>query len=148
MEENFSKNSSEQQDYNEIKDMLSNLLLDLFKTMLDYKNIQYVGEENNFEYLDALVRINYPQFSQTLIHLSVLRNEPNHTYLDVIKTLLSTYIHLKDMYNDYPAYKYDLYYGVANGGTNSEIIFFSGMHLVPIQSELDDNGIKINFRKA
>ena len=55
---------------------------------------------------------------------------------------------IKDMYNDYPAYKYDLYYGVANGGTNSEIIFFSGMHLVPTQSELDDNGIKINFRKA
>lgn len=100
MEENFSKNSSEQQDYNEIKDMLSNLLLDLFKTMLDYKNIQYVGEENNFEYLDALVRINYPQFSENLIHLSVSRNEPNHSHLDIIKTMLSTYACLNKLYSD------------------------------------------------
>ena len=100
MENDFSKNSFEQQNYNKVIEMLENLYLDLFRTMLDYKNVSYVNEENNFEYLDSLVRINYPQFSQTLIHLSVLRNEPNHTYLDVIKTLLSTYIHLKDMYND------------------------------------------------
>ncbi len=86
--------------YKEIINMIEDLYLDLFRTMLDYKNVSYVNEENNLEYLDSLVRINYPQFSQTLIHLSVLRNEPNHTYLDVIKTLLSTYIHLKDMYND------------------------------------------------
>ena len=90
----------EQQDYNDIKDMLNNLLLDLFRTMLDYKNVSYVNEENNFEHLDALVRINYPQFSEDLIHLSVSRNEPNHTYLDVIKTMLSTYVYLKKMYND------------------------------------------------
>ena len=68
--------------------------------MLDYKNESYENEENNFEYLDALVRIAYPQFSQDLIHLSVLKNEPNHTYLDVIKTMLSTYVCLKKMYND------------------------------------------------
>ena len=90
----------EQQDYNDIKDMLNNLLLDLFRTMLDYKNVSYVNEENNFEHLDALVRINYPQFSEDLIHLSVSRNEPNHTYLDVIKTMLSMYVYLKKMYND------------------------------------------------
>lgn len=100
MEENFSKNLSEQQDYNEIKDMLSNLLLDLFRTMLDYKNIQYVGEENNFEYLEALVRINYPQFSENLIHLSVSRNEPNHSHLDIIKKMLSTYACLNKLYSD------------------------------------------------
>ena len=100
MEENFSKNSFEQKEYDEIKDMLKNLLLELFKTMLDYKNISYANEENNFEYLDSLVRINYPQFSEDLIHLSVSRSEPNHTYLDVIKTMLSTYMYLKKMYNN------------------------------------------------
>ena len=100
MENNFLKDLFNRQRYNEVIDILDNLYIDLFKDMLDYKNESYVNEENNFEYLDSLVRINYPQFSQTLIHLSVLRNEPNHTYLDVIKTLLSTYIHLKDMYND------------------------------------------------
>ena len=93
-------NNQEIVDINEIKDMLNNLLLDLFRTMLDYKNVSYLNEENNFEHLDALVRINYPQFSEDLIHLSVSRNEPNHTYLDVIKTMLSTYVYLKKMYND------------------------------------------------
>ena len=100
MEEKFSKDSFEQEDYDEIKVMLNGLLLDLFRTMLDYKNVSYVNEENNFEHLDALVRINYPQFSEDLIHLSVSRNEPNHTYLCVIKTMLSTYVYLKKMYND------------------------------------------------
>ena len=100
MKTNFSKNLFDQQSYDEIIEMLDNLYLDIFRTMLDYKNVSYVNEENNFEYLDSLVRINYPQFSQTLIHLSVSRNEPNRTYLDVINTLLSTYIHLKDMYSN------------------------------------------------
>lgn len=100
MEEKLIENSFEQQDYNEIKEMLKNLLLDLFRTMLEYKNISYENEENNFEYLDALVRINYPQFSDALIHLSVSRNEPNHTYLDTIKTMIYTYSYLKKMYNN------------------------------------------------
>ena len=100
MEEKFIKDSFEQQDYDEINDMLNNLLLDLFRTMLNYKNISYANEENNFEYLDSLVRINYPQFSGDLIYLSVLRHEPNHTYLNVIKTMLYTYVYLKKMYND------------------------------------------------
>ena len=68
--------------------------------MLDYKNESYVNGEHDFEYLDSLVRISYPQFSQDLIHLSVVRNEPNYTYLDIINSLLSTYMHLKDMYKD------------------------------------------------
>ena len=80
--------------------MLNDLLLDLFRTMLDYKNVSYVNEENNFEHLDCLVRMNYPQFSEDLMHLSISRSEPNHTYLDVIKTMLSTYVSLKKMYNN------------------------------------------------
>ena len=100
MEEKFSKDSFEQEDYDEIKGMLNDLLLDLFRTMLDYKKVSYVNEENNFEHLDCLVRMNYPQFSEDLMHLSISRSEPNHTYLDVIKTMLSTYVSLKKMYNN------------------------------------------------
>lgn len=55
---------------------------------------------------------------------------------------------IKGIYDGYPAYKYDLYYGVANGGMNSEVLFFSDASLVPTQKELDDNGVKINFRRA
>lgn len=100
MENNFLKDLFNRQRYNEVIDILNNLYIDLFKDMLDYKNESYVNEENNFEYLDSLVRINYPQFSQDLIHLSVVRNEPNYTYLDIINSLLSTYMHLKDMYKN------------------------------------------------
>lgn len=80
--------------------MLQDLLLDQFRTMLDYKNVSYEKEENNFEHLDALVRINYPQFSEYLIDISVSRSEPNHTYLEIIRKMLSTYICLKKMYNN------------------------------------------------
>ena len=100
MENNFLKDLFNRQRYNEVIDILDNLYIDLFKDMLDYKNESYVNEENNFEYLDSLVRITYPQFSQDLIYLSVVRNEPNYTYLDIINSLLSTYMHLKDMYKD------------------------------------------------
>lgn len=100
MEPNFLKDLFNQQRYDEVIEMLDNLYLDLFRTMLDYKNESYENEENNIQYLDSLVRISYPQFSQDLIHLSVLRNEPNYTYLDRINALLSTYMHLKDMYKN------------------------------------------------
>ena len=100
MDDNFSEDLFNQQNYDEIINMINKLYLDLFTTMLDYKNESYSNEENNLEYLDSLVGIAYPQFSQNLIHISVLRNEPNHTYLEIIRTLLYTYIHLKDMYKD------------------------------------------------
>ena len=100
MENNFLKDLFNRQRYNEVIDILDNLYIDLFKDMLDYKNESYVNEENNFEYLDSLVRITYPQFSQDLIYISVVRNEPNYTYLDIINSLLSTYMHLKDMYKN------------------------------------------------
>lgn len=100
MENNNLENLYNQEKYEEIINMLKDLYLDLFRIMLDYKNKSYENEENSFEYLDSLVRITYPQFSQSLIHLSVSRNEPNHTYLEVISVLLSTYIHLKNMYDD------------------------------------------------
>ena len=100
MENNVLKDLFNKQRYNEVIDILDDLYIDLFKDMLDYKNESYVNWEHDFEYLDSLVRISYPQFSQDLIHLSVVRNEPNYTYLDIINSLLSTYMHLKDMYKD------------------------------------------------
>ncbi len=100
MENNVLKDLFNKQRYNEVIDILDDLYIDLFKDMLDYKNESYVNGEHDFEYLDSLVRISYPQFSQDLIHLSVVRNEPNYTYLDIINSLLSTYMHLKDMYKD------------------------------------------------
>lgn len=100
MENQDFENLYNQQKYHEIIDMLNNIYLELFREMLDYKKESYENEENNFEYLDSLVRIIYPQFSQDLIHLSALRNEPSYTYLEVIRELLYTYMHLKNMYKN------------------------------------------------
>ena len=119
MDSKFFKDLFNKESYDEIIDMFNKLYLDLFRAMLDYKNESYVNEENNFEYLDSLVRIVYPQFSQNLIHLSVLKNEPNHTYLDVINTLLSTYIHLKDMYKNA---EFENKYFKCNPNSNEDII--------------------------
>ena len=66
----------------------------------DYEKYKEIINMITDLYLDSLVRITYPQFSQSLIHISVSRNEPYHTYLEVISVLLSTYIHLKNMYDD------------------------------------------------
>ena len=79
----------DQEKYKEIINMITDLYLDLFRIMLDYKNVSYINQEDNFEYLDSLVRLSYPQFSQSLIECSVSRNEPNHTYLDVINGSMS-----------------------------------------------------------
>lgn len=115
MEDIFNKKT-----YQEIKAMLNDLYLELFRYMLDYKKVSYLKEENNFEYLDSLVRINYPQFSQSLIHISVLINEPNdNTYLDIIKELLATYINLKDMYMDF---EFEKKYLESNPNSGEDVI--------------------------
>lgn len=119
MEENSLKDSYEEQAYKDIKVILKNLLLELFREMLDYKNISYVNEENNFEHLDAQVRLNYPQFSFALIDLSVTRNEPHHTYLDVIKNMLTTYVYLKKNYKDA---EFEKMYFESNPNTGEDIV--------------------------
>ena len=48
MEDIFNKKT-----YQEIKAMLNDLYLELFRDMLDYKKVSYLKEENNFEYLDS-----------------------------------------------------------------------------------------------
>lgn len=55
---------------------------------------------------------------------------------------------IREIYKAYEGYNFDLVYGVANTGVNSEIMFFSHRELVPSNKELMDNKIKINFRVA
>ena len=50
MKDNILENVSDKQEYDEIIKILNILYLDLFTTMLDYKNESYENEENNFEY--------------------------------------------------------------------------------------------------
>ena len=75
----------------------SNIVNAVYK---DERGFVWLGTQTGLDRFDGVSVITYPQFSQDLIHLSVVRNEPNYTYLDIINSLLSTYMHLKDMYKN------------------------------------------------
>jgi len=53
---------------------------------------------------------------------------------------------IRTIYNAYQGYNFDLVYGVANTGLNSEIMFLSDNILVPNNDELKKVNVKINFR--
>ena len=55
---------------------------------------------------------------------------------------------IRTIYNAYQGYNFDLVYGVANTGLNSEIMFLSNQALVPTTDELNKSDIKINFRRC
>jgi len=100
MSTNMIKDLFNQKKYDEVIDMLKYLYVDLYHDMLDYKNQKYDGKEDNYDYLSVLIRNNYPQFKDDLIHLSVLYSEPDTSYLDQINSLLSTYMFMKKQYKN------------------------------------------------
>lgn len=53
---------------------------------------------------------------------------------------------IAEMYSDYEIRHFDLTYSAANKGIASELMFFSDIACCPTKRQLDDNGIKINFR--
>lgn len=55
---------------------------------------------------------------------------------------------IRTIYNAYQGYNFDLVYGVANTGLNSEIMFLSDEGLVPSEREMEEKNIKINFRSC
>ena len=53
---------------------------------------------------------------------------------------------IREIYSNYTCWKFDLVYGVANSGLNSEILYISDSSLLPKNEEL--SAIKINLRKS
>lgn len=53
---------------------------------------------------------------------------------------------IAEMYSDHDIRHFDLTYSAANKGTASELMIFSDIASCPTQKQLDNNGIKINFR--
>ena len=53
---------------------------------------------------------------------------------------------IRDIYSNYSCWKFDLVYGVANSGLNSEILYISNEDLLP--NEEERALIKINLRKS
>lgn len=90
------------------------------KGKLLYKN--FFGAKDHKDIHDLIVKLNCPWIV---------------TYDNVIE--------IQRIYNDYTAWKFDLIYGAANSGLNSEILYISDERLLPDESEIED--IKINLRK-
>ena len=52
---------------------------------------------------------------------------------------------IQKIYEELQAWQFDMVYGVANSGLNSEILFISDVSLLP--EKLDDKKLKINLRQ-
>ncbi|MCM1272127.1 MAG: DNA adenine methylase [Clostridium sp.] len=88
-----------------------------------YKN--YFGHKDHLKIRDIIVKLNCPWMV---------------SYDNVVQ--------IREMYNMYQGYNFDLVYSVANTGLNSEIMFLSNQALVPSTNELKAANIKINFREC
>lgn len=88
-----------------------------------YKN--FFGHRDHLQIRDLIANLNCPWMV---------------TYDDVAE--------IREIYNMYQGYNFDLVYGVANTGLNSEIMFLSNQALAPSANELKVAKIKINFREC
>lgn len=109
MEKNVLKDLFNQKRYNDVISSLKYLYKNLYIEMLDYRKDKVEEEYKEMEYyqLSPMIRKYYPQFSDNITLLNVSLGNPNETYLDVINTLLSTYLFFKENYKlDYDEEKY------------------------------------------
>lgn len=109
MEKNVLKDLFNQKRYNDVISSLKYLYKNLYIEMLDYRRDKVEEEYKEMEYyqLSPMIRKYYPQFSDNITLLNVSLGNPNETYLDVINTLLSTYLFFKENYKlDYDEEKY------------------------------------------
>lgn len=106
MKKNILKELFVQKKYDEVIELIESLYADLFKEMLDYKNVDYDKDDGYFT-LEAMVMKNYPQFRDDLIHVRAVSSNVEATYLDCINALLNTYMRLKDDYKYYAKFKID-----------------------------------------
>ena len=109
MEKNVLKDLFNQKRYNDVISSLKYLYKNLYIEMLDYRRDKVEEEYKEMEYYQLIPMITkyYPQFSDNITLLNVSLGNPNETYLDVINTLLSTYLFFKENYKlDYDEEKY------------------------------------------
>ena len=81
--------------YNEKKEKF----IELFKEMLDYRNVKH--EENSFETLKALIRDNFPYYRDSLISLSVMMSNPTETYISLLNSMDSVYNYFAKTYKNH-----------------------------------------------
>ena len=81
--------------YNEKKEKF----IELFKEMLDFINIKH--KENSFEKLKALIRDNFPYYSDNLISLSVMESNPTETYISLLNSMDNIFNYFSKTYKNH-----------------------------------------------
>ena len=71
----------------------------LFKEMLDYINVKHEG--NSFETLKALIRDNFPYYSDNLISLSVMESNPTETYISLLNSMDNIFNYFSKTYKNH-----------------------------------------------
>ena len=93
----------------------------LFKEMLDYINVEH--EENSFEALKALIRDNFPYYSDNLISLSVMMSNPTETYISLLSSMDSVYNYFAKTYKNHEENLKKYNEEMENDGLDEEIEF-------------------------
>lgn len=86
--------------YKDIQEKIEEKFIDLFKEMLNYVGAEYDKDKNNFEYLQTLVEEQYPFYFDTLIHLNVLKWNPNITYIVLLNSMEDIYENFSKNYKN------------------------------------------------
>ena len=89
----------EGQTYEDLYNEKIEKFIGLFKEMLDYINVKH--EENSFEVLKALIRDNFPYYSNNLISLSVMMSNPTETYISLLNNMNSVYNYFVKTYKNH-----------------------------------------------
>mgnify|MGYP005792704853 FL=1 len=89
----------EGQTYEDLYNEKIEKLIGLFKEMLDYINVKH--EENSFEVLKALIRDNFPYYSDNLISLSVMMSNPTETYISLLSRMDSVFNYFAKTYKNH-----------------------------------------------
>lgn len=86
--------------YKDIQKKIEKKFINLFKEMLNYIGAEYEQDTDDFEYLQTLVENEYPFYFDTLTHLSVLKWDPNVTYIVLLNSMEDIYECLSKNYKN------------------------------------------------
>ena len=93
----------------------------LFKEMLDYINVEH--EENSFEALKALIRENFPYYSDNITSLSVRMGNPTETYISLLSGMDSVYNYFVKTYKNHEENLKKYEEEMKNDGLDEELEF-------------------------
>ena len=101
MEEKSIKELFSKGQYDEVIEKIEKIYSKLFIDMLDLKSEELDKKYESLDYdkLSALVLAYYPQYTNQILTLNHVANNPDNTYFEVINTMLNIYMQIYDSYN-------------------------------------------------